>query len=143
MAFWLFNCVPGESAGRRLFERANEQLEAGAWEVGDDEAHRDSLAAGDLVLVYLAAPERVFVARAELASFVQPLASDGLLPSSPGAGRRGVRLVHVDRWDPPVPMDAVLARIDPASKAKADFDKGVVGITAHEFEAALAAASSR
>jgi len=40
-------------------------------------------------------------------------------------------------------MDAVLSRIDPVNQAKADFDKGVVGITRHEFEAALAAASSR
>jgi hypothetical protein len=143
MAFWLFNCVPSGPAASRVVERVDELLEAGVWDVADDEPHRNSLAAGDLVLVYLGAPDRVFVARAELASSVQPWAPDEMGPAALGAGRSGVRLVQLDRWDPPVPMDAVLSRIDPVNQAKADFDKGVVGITRHEFEAALAAASSR
>ncbi len=141
MAFWLFNCVRSDSAASRVAERVDALLQAGAWGVAHDEPHRDSLAVGDFVLVYLGAPDRVFVARAELASSVQLGAPEDIGTFPPGSGR--VRLVHVDRWDPPVPMAAVLSRIDPASRAKADFDKGVVGITRHEFEAALAAASSR
>jgi len=49
-------------------------------------------------------------------------------PAQP-SGRSGVLLGETDWWDPPVGMDAVVARIDPANKAKADFDHGVVGIT--------------
>ena len=36
------------------------------WGIDADEPHRDALAAGDLVLVYLAAPEREFIGRASL-----------------------------------------------------------------------------
>ena len=35
--------------------------------VDADEPHRNALAPGDLVLIYLGAPERVFIGRAEVA----------------------------------------------------------------------------
>ena len=38
------------------------------WGVDAGEHHRDALATGDLALIYLGAPERVFIGRAELAS---------------------------------------------------------------------------
>ncbi len=50
-------------------------------------------------------------------------------------------LAQVEDWDPPVPMSTVLAQIDPADKAKADFEAGVVRITAGEYETALAVAA--
>ena len=139
MAFWLFNVVPTDVPPFGARERAVELLEARMWDIGADEPHRDALSAGDLVLIYLAAPARIFIARAELASSVRPLMPDQPEPVPPSR-RYGVLLGQVDWWDPPVAMDAVLARIDPANKAKADFDHGVVGITRDEFEAA---ASSR
>jgi len=91
MAFWLFNCVPSGPAASRVVERVDELLEAGVWDVADDEPHRNSLAAGDLVLVYLGAPDRVFVARAELASSVQPWAPDEMGPPlwAPGVAASG------------------------------------------------------
>ena len=52
-------------------------------------------------------------------------------------------LAQVEEWDPPVPMSTVLSHIDPAEKAKADFEAGVVRITAHEYETALAVAARR
>jgi hypothetical protein len=142
MAFWLFNVDPADTPSPGARERAVEFLHARLWVVGGDEPHRDALSAGDLVLIYLAAPARVFIARAELASSVGPLIPAQPEPAQPG-GRSGVLLGQVDWWDPPVAMEAVLARIDPANKAKADFDCGVVGITQDEFEAAVAAAASR
>ena len=39
-------------------------------------------------------------------------------------------------------MNTVLSRIDPAEKAKADFEVGVVRITTHEYETALAVAAA-
>ena len=140
MAFWLLNYVPGAAAPAVVFDRVKELLDAGMCQVGDDEPHRDSLAIGDLVLIYLGAPERVFVGRAEVASPVQRWLP-GDLPS-PGPGRSGIRVTRVVRWDPPVAMSAVLARIDPANHAKADFDRGVVGITRDEFEATVDAAAA-
>lgn len=140
MAFWLFNVVPTDIPPSAR-ERAVEQLQARRWAIGADEPHRDALSAGDQVLIYLAAPARVFIAQAELASSVEPS-----MPDQPETnhhdGRSGVLLDHIDWWDPPVTMDAVLARIDPINNAKADFDHGLVGITRDEFEAAVAAASN-
>ena len=140
MAFWVFNVLPHHVPPYDARARAVEQLQARRWAIGADEPHRDALSAGDRVLIYLAAPARVFIAQAELASSVRPL-----MPDQPETtqlhGPRGVLLDQVDWWDPPVRMDAVLARIDPANKAKADFDHDVVAITPDEFKAALTAAS--
>jgi len=61
----------------------------------------------------------------------------------PGDSPSGVLLAQVEEWDPPVPMNAVLSHIDPAGDAKADFQAGVVRITANEYEAALAVAAGR
>jgi hypothetical protein len=40
-------------------------------------------------------------------------------------------------------MSAVLSQIDPAAKAKADFETRLVRITAHEYETAVAVAAGR
>jgi len=54
-----------------------------------------------------------------------------------------VLLARVEEWDPPVPMNTVLSQIDPPGNARADFQTGVVRITANEYETALAAAGGR
>ena len=117
-------------------------LQARMWGVGPDEPHRDALAPGDLALVYLAAPERMFIARAEVASAVHDWT-----PSEaqvyPGDSPSGVLLAPVEEWNPPVPMSAVLAQIDRSAGARADFERGVVRITADEYETALAVAAGR
>ncbi|MDQ7993099.1 MAG: hypothetical protein AAGC63_08110 [Propionicimonas sp.] len=141
MAFWLFNCTGDGSPGDAR-RRALESLREREWEVAHGEPHRAALAEGDLVLIYLAAPERVFIARAELASPARSLAVSGSSRRQAG-GRFAVTLGQVERWEPPVAVEAVLARIDPANQARADFDTGVVGITPDEYEAATAAAASR
>lgn len=112
------------------------------WGIDADERHRDALAAGDLVLIYLGAPEREFIGRAELASAVHDWT-----PSEaqvyPGDSPSGVSLAHVEEWDPSVPMNAVLSRIGPVGNARADFETGVVQISANEYESALAVAAGR
>lgn len=138
MAHYLFNFVNAEAP----HDQAAGLLRVGMWGVDADEPHRDALAAGDLVLLYLGAPDREFIGRAELASAVHDWT-----PSEaqvyPGDSTSGVSLSHVEEWDPPVPMNAVLPRIDPAGGARADFETGVVRITANEFEIALAVATGR
>lgn len=112
------------------------------WGIDADEPHRNALAAGDLVLVYLGAPERNFIGRAELASAAHDWTlSEAQAYSGDCAG--GVLLAQVEEWDPPVAMSTVLSRIDPAENARADFEAGVVRITASEYEAALAVATGR
>ena len=143
MAHYLFNLVEG-GAGRKpgMREQAAGFLRARMWGVGADEPHRDALAAGDLVLIYLGAPHREFIGRAELSSAV----GDWTLSEArvyPGDSPSGVSLAEVKEWDPPVPMNAVLSQIDPAENARADFETGVVRLTANEFETALAVAAER
>ena len=117
---FLFN-VAGETR-----EEAGARMRAGRWDVAADERHRDALAAGDLALVYLAAPARELIGRAELGS-----AADG----------SGVSLARVEEWDPPVPMEAVLSRLDRSGGARADFDAGLVRNTADEYDTAGAVAA--
>ena len=136
MAHYIFNVVGGDAS------QAAGLLRARMWGVGAEEPHRDALAQGDLILVYLAAPERKFIARAELASAVHdwtPSEAQVYPGDSPG----GVLLAQVEEWDPPVPMNTVLAQIDRSAGARADFEMGVVQITADEYETALAVAAGR
>lgn len=142
MAHYIFNVVQPESAeGPSPRERAAEFMRVKMWGVHADEPHCDALASGDLILIYLGAPEREFIGRAELASAVHEWTpSEG--GAYPGDSAGGVLLAQVEEWDPPVPMSAVLSRIDSA-EAKADFEAGVVLITANEYETALAVAAER
>jgi hypothetical protein len=140
MGHFLFNLVQGdEASGTPPHELAAASLAVGMWGVVADEPHRDALAPGDGVLIYLGAPDRVFIGRAELAS-----AAHDWTPSEaheyPADAPGGVLLTHVEEWDPPVPMAAVLAEIGPSEKTKADFEQGVVGITDGEYDAALTVA---
>ena len=69
VAHYIFNSVKGDSAKRpALREQAAGFLRAGMWGIGADEPHGHALGPGDLVLIYLGAPEREFIGRAELAS---------------------------------------------------------------------------
>jgi hypothetical protein len=112
------------------------------WGIDAGERHRDALAPGDLVLIYLGAPEREFIGRAELASAVHEWT-----PSEakvyPGDSGSGVLLADVEEWDPPVPIAAVLSEIDTAGGAKADHKAGVLRITANEYETTLAVRATR
>lgn len=119
MARYILNCTVEDAATR---------MHAATWPVDADEPHGAALAAGDLALVYAAAPAREFVGRVEIASAID-------------AG--AVRLAHAEEWDPPVPMDVVLASLDASAKAKADFGAGVVRITEHEYDTVLALAEGR
>jgi hypothetical protein len=143
VAHYIFNFVRGDAAeGPALREEAAGFLRVRMWGIGADEPHRNALAPGDLVLIYLGAPEREFIGRAELASGVHEWT-----PSEaqvyPGDSSSGVVLAQVEEWDPPVPMNTVLSQLDPAEKAKADFQAGVVRITPNEYETALAVAAGR
>jgi hypothetical protein len=53
-----------------------------------------------------------------------------------------VVLAEVEEWDPPVPMEEVLSRIDRSGGARADFTRGVVRITANEYQTTVDLAAS-
>jgi hypothetical protein len=143
VAHYLFNFVNGDAAkGPALHEQATRFLRVRMWGVDADERHRNALAPGDLILIYLGAPVREFIGRAELASAVHDWTRSEARVY-PGDSSSGVMLAQVEEWDPPVPMNTVLSQIDPAENAKADFRAGVVRITANEYETALAVAAGR
>ena len=138
MAHYLFNFSGGD---RR---QAIALLRAKMWGVGRNERHRDALAPGDLTLIYLPAPEAEFIGRAELATAVHDW-TPSEAEAYRGDSSSGVLLSHVDEWDPAVPMDAVVRRIDPAASnplvqanARAGFRWSVVRISAAEYENAVA-----
>jgi hypothetical protein len=119
------------------------------WGIGADERHRDALAPGDLVLIYLGAPAREFIGRAELASATHDWAPSEA-EAYPGDCTSGVLLAQVEEWIPAVPLDTVVQRIDPTASqplvqtnAVTDFrGKGaVIGIDLNEYETALAVAA--
>ena len=150
MGYYLFNFSRTHAAQRgSLREQAAASLRVKLWGVDADEPHRDALAVGDLVLIYVAEPERAFIGRAELGSAVREWT-----PSEAqmyrGKSSSGVTLAQVEEWDPPMPMNAVVPRIDPAgsnpyvqANAKAGFPTDVVRITAHEYETVLAVRTER
>ena len=143
MAHYLFNFVTGDAArGPALREQAAGFLRVRMWGIDAEEPHRNALAPGDLILIYLGAPERKFIGRAELASAVHDWTRSEA-QVYPGDSPSGVLLALVEEWDPPVSMNTVLSQIDAAENAKADFEAGVVRITANEYETALAVAAGR
>jgi hypothetical protein len=147
---YLFNVSTRDGAKwPALRERAAASLRVKLWGVDADEPHRDALAPGDLILIYLAEPERALIGLAELGSAVREW-TPSEAQMYPGDSPSGVMLAQVEEWDPPVPMNAVLPRIDPTesnprvqANAKAGFPMGVVRITANEYETVLAVRAER
>ncbi|MFZ0323542.1 MAG: hypothetical protein WAN48_05355 [Actinomycetes bacterium] len=143
MAHYIFNFMAGNAARKSaLREQAAELVRVRMWGVKEGETHRSALAPLDPVLIYVGAPVREFIGRAELASVVHDWTTSEARVY-PGSSRGGVLLAQVEEWDPPVPMGTVLSQLDRAGGARADFEVGVVRITASEFETALAVAAGR
>jgi hypothetical protein len=137
MAHFLFNFSEGDRRQARALVRAR------MWGVGREERHRDALAPGDLALIYLAA-EAELVGCADVATAVHDW-SPSEAEAYPGDSPSGVLLSHAEDWDPAVPMESVVQRIDPTASsprvhanAAAGFQMGVVRIDDFEYEAALA-----
>jgi hypothetical protein len=140
VAYYLFNLVPEDAADgptpRRL---ATECLRVRKWGIDVGEPLSHALAPGDVALIYLGASERLLIGRAELASAVH-VWTPSEAQAYPGTSHSGVMLAEVEEWEPPVPMEIVLQRIDRSAGARADFQLGVVRITVNEYETALAVA---
>src|SRR5262245_16646386 len=135
MKHFIFNLVDGDR------ERAASFLHAKRWLVGREERHRDALAPGDLVLVFVALTSE-FVGRAKLeTAFLDPMPAN---PAARGPAMSGVLLGDVEEWRSGVPLDVAGQRIDPTSSNPyvqantAGFRAGVVQITAKEYDIVMA-----
>jgi hypothetical protein len=134
MKHFIFNLVDGDR------ERAASFLHAKRWAVCREERHRDALAPGDLVLIFVAVAGE-FVGRAQLETgFLDTMPID---PGTPGPALSGVLLTDADRWASGVALSAVVQRIDPTGSNPyvqanaAGFRSGVVQITTEEYRKVL------
>ena len=132
MTHFLFNFSDGDR------EQASALLDAKMWGIGGDERHRDEVAPGDVALIYVATVGE-FIGRAELATAVHEW-TPSEAEAYPGESPSGVLLSDVEEWDSAVPMESVVARIDPTASnplvqanASAGFRMGVVRITGDEY----------
>ena len=137
MAHNLFNFSDGER------EQAAALLDAKMWGIGGDERRRDELAPGDVALIYVATVGE-FIGRAEVATAVQEW-TPSEAEAYPGDPPSGVLLSDVEGWDPAVPLESVVARIDPTASnpvvqanVAAGFRMSAVRITGDGSEATLA-----
>jgi hypothetical protein len=89
-----------------------------------------------------AAPERKFIGCVEIVRGARDW-TPAEAELCPGDSSGGVLLARFEEWDPPVPMSSVLSNLDPPGNARADFDTGVVRITAGEYLTAHAVAAAR
>jgi hypothetical protein len=143
VAHYLFNFVGGSGATvSALRAQAAAFLRVGLWGIDSHERLGSALASGDLILIYLGAPAREFIGRAEVRSPVHDW-TPSEAQVCPGDSPGGVVLAGVEEWEPPIPMEKVLSQIDPSENAKADFRWSVVRITANEYETTLAVAAAR
>ncbi|WP_088280746.1 hypothetical protein [Ideonella sp. A 288] len=131
MQHFIFNLTDGDRV------TAESHLRAKRWRVGPDERHREALAPGDLVLVFVARTGE-FVGRANLETgFLDPMPA---VPAAPGPAVSGVVLGEVEVWSSGVPMDVAVQRIDPTGSNPyvqanaAGFRAGVVQITVSEYD---------
>jgi hypothetical protein len=135
MQHFIFNLADGDR------ERAASFLHAKRWVFGREERHRDAIASGDLVLVFVALT-REFVGRAKLeTAFLDPIPSDA---SVSGPALSGVLLGDVEEWTSGVPLNVAVQRIDPTASNPyvqanaAGFRAGVVQITVSEYDIVVA-----
>jgi hypothetical protein len=142
VAHHLFNFSDGDQ------EQAVALLDAKMWGISDDERHRDELAPGDVALIYVATMGKL-IGRAALATAVHEW-TQSEADAYPGDSPSGVLLSDSEKWDRAVPMESVVARIDPTASnplvqanAAVGFRTSVVRITAREYETALAVAAER
>ena len=148
MAYYLFNFVSnGDGTPAASREKATLDLRARMWGVDPSERLHDALAPGDVVVLYVGAPDWKFIGRAELASAVHRWTPSEARAYT-GEALGGVLLAEVEEWDPAVPMASVLSEIAKAVPppmpgergARADYEEGVIRIRADEYKIVIAVA---
>lgn len=144
MAHYLFNfSKKGAAKGRTLREQAAELLELCLWGIGAKTPNRNSLAAGDRVLIYVGAPEYAFIGHVTLASPTHEWSSEEAA-RYPGSFDGGVAFASADVWQHPVPMKTVLPQLELKEKNPgAHFLSGVIRITQRDYETVVAAGTGR
>ncbi len=138
MAHYLFNfSKKGAAKGRTLREQAAELLEVRLWGIGAKTPNRNSLTAGDRVLIYVGAPEYEFIGHAELASPTHQWMPEEAA-RYPGSFEDGIAFRSADVWRHPVPIKTILPKLALSEKNPgAHFFSGVIRITQDDYATAV------
>jgi hypothetical protein len=117
VASWILNFTKGGAKlKKQLPQQAQELVRVGLWGIPPTAQAKDKLAAGDRVLVYVGAPDRVFVGRAGIAAPWHAWSADESakypMTSSFAAG---IALRDGSVWDKPVPLTAVWPQTEGAN----------------------------
>ena len=96
----------GVKVKKQLSAQARQLLEVQLWGVPPTAQARDKLAAGDRVLVFVGAPERVFIGDATIASGYHTWTPDEAA-TYPGTFEAGIVLANAGIWQKPVRLSNV------------------------------------
>jgi hypothetical protein len=109
MASWILNFTKGGAKlKKQMPQQARELLEVGLWGIPPTAQAKDKLAAGDHVLAYVGAPDRVFVGHATIAAPRHEWTPDeaARYPIT-STFTAGIALTDANAWDKPVPVASV------------------------------------
>lgn len=126
MGYWILNLGDGDH------DQAAARLQGGRWPLAPDERHAGRARPGDVALIHVGLPRCAFVGHAVVA----------------GGWDAGVSLTAGQQWTKAVPLAAAVQRIDPhganpiVQGNAAGFARGLVEITASEYEAVMQLARS-
>lgn len=121
MAYYLLNFTKKAAAkGVPLRDQAASLLETKLWGIGPKAPNRDAVASGDRLLIYVGAPECLFVGQATLANGYHEWTPEEATAYSEkpagGAFPAGVTFGETEVWNKAVPIDSVWSEM-PASES--------------------------
>jgi hypothetical protein len=142
MAHWILNFTRRGTKDKKLMpQQAKKLLEAGMWGVPATAQAREKLAPGDRVLVYVGAPDRVFVGDATLNSTWHSW-NHAEVAAYPGGFDAGVTLTDCRVWQKPLPLGNVWPQTAAAkTNPKARWYGAVASLPGPDFDLILDAAA--
>jgi hypothetical protein len=140
VAYFLFNFTKkGAESGVTLREQAAGLLDLRLWGIGAKTPNRDRLSAGDRILAFVGAPERLFVGHGILSSGVHDWSPEEGRIYPEHLWRTGVAFSQTEVWDEPVPLKSVWPNMPSSAKnPEAHFFAGVMQVRQKDYETVLA-----
>jgi hypothetical protein len=146
MAEWILNFTRRGTKDKKLMpQQARGLLEIGLWGIPETAQAKDKLAASDRVLVYVGAPDRLFLGDARISSpwhhwTDTELGSEKERYPTAGSFGAGIALADCRIWEKPVPLQIAWPQTQGAkTNPKARWYGAVARITSEDFDAILTA----
>jgi hypothetical protein len=138
VADWILNFTKGGAkVKKQLPQQAREPLDIGLWGIPTTAQAKDKLAAGDRVLVYIGAPERVFIGHARIkAPWHEWSSSESESYPMNSTFAAGIALTDAEVWSKPVPLATVWPHTEGAKTNPGALWYGAaVRVAQNDFEA--------